>query len=132
MNYNIYLFLLHQLSFKKKAQCVVQGNVIFIEAKPKTKYWEISTKLVDGQLQKIPSFLKDSLTSRGILKWQERGAYLRLDPFSNHLHLIQDVRASNQYIPLKHLINDFVKVVMEWKNLIENSQIPEKEMLAAY
>jgi hypothetical protein len=129
MNYNIYLFLLHQLSFKKKAQCVVQGNVIFIEAKPKTKYWEISTKLVDGQLQKIPSFLKDSLTSRGILKWQERGAYLRLDPVSNHLYLIQDVKASNKYIPLKYLINDFAKVATEWKNLIENNMIPGEEVL---
>jgi hypothetical protein len=52
----------------------------------------------------------------------------RVKPFI----LIQEVRVSNKYIPLKYLINDFASLATEWKNLIENHHIPEKELLRAY
>ncbi|MBM3207888.1 MAG: hypothetical protein FJZ57_04710 [Chlamydiae bacterium] len=129
MDHKNYLYLLHQLSFRKKAQCVVQGSVIFVESTPQSQNWQVSSRILDGDIKKIPRFLKNSLTSKGILKWQERGAYLRLDPVSNHVYLIQDVKVSKKYVPFKYLINDFVQLATEWKNMIENITNSGEEFL---
>lgn len=119
MSYNTYLLVLSQLSSRKKAECVVQGSVIFVESKEVGKDWNLSTKIFDADTAKIPSFLQQSLTSRGLLRWQERGAFLKLDPETNSVYLVQQIQSSRKYVPFKYLMNDFAGVAREWKDILD-------------
>ena len=119
MSYNTYLLVLSQLSSRKKAECVVQGSVIFVESKQSDKDWNLSTKIFDADTAKIPSFLQQSLTSRGLLRWQERGAFLKLDPETNSVYLVQQIQSSRKYVPFKYLMNDFAGVAREWKDILD-------------
>jgi hypothetical protein len=125
MSYNAYLMVLSQLSTRKKAQCVIQGSVIFVESKPSNNDWSISTKIFDSEHGKLPSTLKKSLTSSGLLRWQERGAYLKLDAETNHVYLIQEIQASKKYIPFRHIMSDFTDVATEWKQILDDFSLAD-------
>lgn len=119
MSYNTYLLVLSQLSTRKKAECVVQDTVIFIGSNSKDDGWNLSTKIFDADQSTMPSFLKESLSSKGLLRWQERGAYLKLDLQTNNVYLIQEIQSvSKKYIPFRSLIRDFAEVANEWKDLL--------------
>jgi len=118
MSYNTYLLVLSQLTSRKKAECVVQGSVIFVESKQSGKDWNLSTKIFDADTAKIPSFLQQSLNSRGLLRWQERGAYLKLDLETNSVYLVQEILSSKKYVPFKYLMNDFAGVAKQWKDIL--------------
>jgi hypothetical protein len=129
MSYNTYLLVLSQLSTRKKAQCVVQDSVIFIESNPQDSRWNLATKLLDSDQANIPSYLKESLSKKGLLRWQERGAYLKLDPESNHVYLIQEINSSKKYIPFRSVMNDFAGLAKEWKEILSEGTIREDSFL---
>lgn len=120
MSYKSYLLVLSQLSSRKKAECVIQGSVIFVELADKKQKWHLSTKLLDASEEPIPSFLKRSISRQGILRWQERGAFLRLDPETSNVYLIQEIESLNKYVPFKHVMSDFANVATEWKDVLQN------------
>jgi len=119
MSYDAFLMTLSQLAGKNKARVVVQGSVIFIETQPNRKKWKMSTKIFnkDGPL---PGGMKECVSSSGMLKWQERGAYLKLDPCTNSLYLIHEIESATKYVPFKYLVNDFAQVANEWKEILDD------------
>lgn len=129
MSYNTYLLVLSQLTSRKKAECVVQGSVIFVESKQSGKDWNLSTKIFDADTAKIPSFLEQSLNSRGLLRWQERGAYLKLDPETNSVYLVQEILSSKKYVPFKYLMNDFAGVAKQWKDILDGVPSSDDSLL---
>lgn len=123
MEYNSFLLFLSQIAGQKKAKVVVQGSVIFVETNAKNNQWSLSTKILHSESRKSKNSINNSLTS-GFLKWQERGAYLRLDKETQALYLIQEVTSSKKYLPFKYLIQDFAAVASEWKEIFEVSEDP--------
>lgn len=118
MSYDAYLMTLSQLSGKSKARVVVQGSVIFIETQPNRKKWKMSTKIFEEG--SFPKAMKECISSSGMLKWQERGAYLKLDPCTNSLYLINEIESATKYVPFKYLVNDFAEVANEWKEILDD------------
>lgn len=123
MSYNAFLLVMCQLSSRKKAECIVQDSAIFVEAKSEGQAWDLSTKIWDADEEKIPLFLEESLTLKGRLNWQEKGAYLKKDKETSHIYLIQEVKAHQKYVPFKHVMNDFVSVASEWKSILSNAPL---------
>ncbi|MCX6991372.1 MAG: hypothetical protein NTX49_10000 [Chlamydiae bacterium] len=118
MSYNAFLLVMCQLSTRKKAECTIQDNAIFVESKSEGQAWDLSTKIWDADEAKVPSFLEESLSLKGRFNWQEKGAYLKRDKETSHIYLIQEIKASPKYVPFKHLMNDFAQVALEWKNML--------------
>lgn len=119
MCYDAFLAVISQLSGQKKARVVIQGSVIFIETTSKKKNWSLSTRVfsADGYL---PRNVKDCLSASGLMRWQERGAYLHLDPIEKAVYLVHEVHSSPKYVPFKYMMNDFVSVANEWREILED------------
>ncbi len=119
MSYDAFLAILTQLAGKKKARVVVQGSVLFIETKSKRDQWTISTKVFDGEGY-IPKSVRDCVSSSGVLRWQERGAYLQLDSFTNSVYLVHEIENSKKYVPFRYFVHDFVEVANEWREILDD------------
>lgn len=128
MEYNAFLLFLNQITSQRKAKVVVQGSVIFIETTSQTGHWCLSTKILGSQVKKLQGSL-GSYLSRSSLKWQSKGAYLKVDPDTNAVYLIQEILSSKKYLPFKYLIQDFASVAIEWKEILEECSEEENLML---
>jgi hypothetical protein len=118
--YDAFLTILTQLAGKKRARVVVQGSVIFIEsAGGKKDRWAVSTRVFSGEGY-LPRSVKECVSSSGLLKWQERGAYLHLDPAEQAIYLVHEIDSSPKYVPFKYMMNDFVTVANEWREILED------------
>ncbi len=118
MEYNAFLVFLNQIANQKKAKVVVQGSVIFIETSSHKGQWNLSTKILGTELKRIQKSLGLPM-SKGSLKWQGKGAYLKADPETDSLYLMQEIISSSKYIPFRHVIQDFASVASEWKEILE-------------
>ncbi|MBS3905203.1 MAG: hypothetical protein KGZ39_07750 [Simkania sp.] len=119
MLYDTFLAVMNQLAGQRKARCVVQGSVIFIESKPVGKQWSLATCVFDGG-EYLPRSVKECVSSAGVLRWQERGANLRLDPASNSIYLVQEIQSSSKYVPFRYLMSDFAEVANEWRDILDD------------
>ena len=121
MEYNAFLLFLNQISSQRKAKVVIQGSVIFIEKSCHTGHWSISTKILANS--SLGSYL-----SRGSFRWQENGAYLKIDRETQSVYLVQEIISSKKYIPFKHVMQDFASVAEEWKEILEGCSAQENLM----
>jgi hypothetical protein len=119
MSYDTFLVVLSQLAGKKQARVVVQGSVIFVETDDKKAKWNLKTKVFDGD-GFLPHGVRDCVSSTGMLRWQERGAYLKLDNETQNVYLIHEIESSKKYVPFKYQVNDFVEVANEWKEILDD------------
>jgi hypothetical protein len=119
MSYDAFLLFLNQITGQKKAKVVVQGSVIFIESARKVENWNLSTKIFGTGDKKFPCSLLQCLSASRLLRWQERGAYLKLDTDTNSIFLVQEIVSSKKYLPFKYLIQDFASVANEWREILE-------------
>ena len=103
------------------------NSVIFIEKSCHTGHWSISTKILGTQLKHLSSSL-GSYLSRGSFRWQENGAYLKMDRETQSVYLVQEVISSKKYIPFKHVIQDFASVAEEWKEILDGCSGQENLM----
>ncbi|MES2345841.1 MAG: hypothetical protein V4494_07900 [Chlamydiota bacterium] len=117
--YDSFLAVITQLAGQKKARVVVQGSVIFIETNPKKDCWSVSTRIFSGN-GFIPPNVRECISSNGLMKWQERGAYLHMDPLDQSIYLVHEIHSAPKYVPFKYLMNDFVAVANEWREILED------------
>lgn len=115
MSHDIFLSVLSQIYNNKKANIVVQGSVIFIETSKNKNSLEIKTKISENT-----GNTSSYIPSNGILRIQDRGTYLKLDNETNDIYLVGEIKSSNQYIPFKYQVKDFVDVANEWKEILED------------
>jgi hypothetical protein len=127
LSYNAFLLVMCQLSSRKKAECTIEDTAIFVEAKSEGLAWDLSTKIWDADAGKIPSFLQESLSVKGCLNWQEKGAYLKKDKETSHVYLIQEIKAHPKYVPFKHVMNDFASVASEWKSILSDNPMRRRQ-----
>ena len=114
-----------QLSSNRKAKIVVQGNIIFIKPSKKKNQWTLYTKVYSGD-GFCPKSVRSCVSSSGILRWQNNGAYLKFDPMTHSVFLIEEVEMEKgKYIPFKYHISDFLIVAAEWKEILH--EFAEKE-----
>lgn len=108
-----------QLSGKRKARVVIQDEFIFFEPSPKENHFTIYTKVYSGEGY-LPQAIRSCVSSSGVLRWQESGAYLKLDPLTHSVYLFQEVQMEmGKYIPFKHFLGDFCKVSAEWRDIFK-------------
>ncbi len=117
MSYDLFLAFLSQMYNSKKARLVIQGSVIFIETSKKADSLQMKTKVFSGDDLNNTS---SCIPSNGVLHVQDRSAYLKLDPTTKDVYLINEVKFSNKYLPFRYQINDFVDVANEWKEILED------------
>jgi hypothetical protein len=100
MSYDALIAVMNPLALKKKARCVVQGSVIFIESKPK-------------QLNKC-------VASSGVLRWQVKGAKSLPDPASHSIGPTQEVGVDPKYIPFRYMTQDVADVAGDWREILDD------------
>ncbi len=119
MSYDAFLAVTTQLAGQRKARCVVQGSVIFIESKPTEKKWALATRVFSGD-GFLPQSVKECISSSGTLRWQQRGANLQVDPASSSVYLVQEIDQAGKYVPFRYLMRDFAEVANEWREILED------------
>jgi hypothetical protein len=118
MSYDAFLTVINQLAGKKRARCVIQGSVIFVESQPKSKRWMLTTEVFNARSY-LPRSVRDCLSSLDSLKWQSRGANLLFDSSSGTIQLVQDILETGKYIPFRFMMSDFAEVASEWREILE-------------
>jgi hypothetical protein len=125
MSYDAFLIVMSQLAGNRKARVVDRGNVIFFEMSKKKDHWILYTQVYFGDGY-LPSSVRSCVSSCGMLRWQQDGAYLKLDPLSHAIYLFQEIQMEKgKYIPFKHYLNDFSTEAREWKETLQ--EFAEKE-----
>lgn len=118
MSYDAFLVVMSQLAGNRKARVVIQENIIFFE-KSKKNHWTFYTKVYSGDGY-LPSSVRSCVSSGGMLRWQHRGAYLKLAPDSHSVYLFEEIEMEEgKYIPFKHHLSDFSTVATEWKEILQ-------------
>lgn len=119
MSYEAFLLVMSQLAGNKKARVVVRENVIFFEKSDKEHQLILYTKVYFGE-DDLPHSVRSCLSSNGVLRWQHNGAYLKLDPPSNSVYLLEEVQMEDgKYIPFRHHLNNFSAIADEWKEILQ-------------
>jgi hypothetical protein len=119
MSYDAFLQVMSQLSGQKRARCVLDDQIIFIDRLSQKNRWSISTKVFDGDGY-LPPSVRDCVSSSGVLRWQEKGASLRLDSFSKNVFLVHEIDATSRYIPFRYHLRDFAELAREWRTLFDD------------
>ena len=118
MSYDAFLLVMSQLAGKRKARVVIDGEVIFFESSEKRNHLTLYTKVFSGDGY-LPNNVRSCVSSSGLLRWQQSGAYLKLDPFTHSVYLFQDIQMEEgKYIPFKHHLSDFSMVATEWREIL--------------
>lgn len=120
MSYHAFLIVMTQLASKRKTRVVVEGEVIFFETSSKEDHYTLYTKVFFGDGY-LPKNVRSCVSSSGVLRWQQNGAYLKLDPLTHSVYLFQNVEMqSGKYIPFKHHLSDFAIVAAEWREILRD------------
>jgi hypothetical protein len=119
MSYESFLMVTSQLAGSRKARAVIDGEVVFFDASEKKNRWTLYTKVFCGDGY-LPKDVRACVSSSGVLRWQQMGAYLKLDPLTHSVYLFQDVEMEEgKYIPFKHNVDHFCMVANEWRDILK-------------
>ena len=119
MSYKAFLIVMSQLAGNRKARVIVQGNTIFFE-KIKKNHWIVYTPVYSGD-DYLPPSVRSCVPSHGTLRWQNKGAYLKLDPLSHSVYLFEEIELEEgKYIPFKHHLSNFSSIAAEWKEILQD------------
>jgi hypothetical protein len=120
MLHDAFLIVMSQLAGSKKARVVIQGMTIFFETSERTNHLTLYTKVYSGD-GALPPNVRACVSSSGMLRWQARGAYLKLDAPTYSVYLIQEIdMETDKYIPFKHYVSDFSIVAAEWRDILQD------------
>lgn len=120
MSYDAFLLVMSQLAGKRKARVVIDSEVIFFEASQKKSHYTLYTKVYSGDGY-LPKNVRSCVSSSGLLRWQQSGAYLKLDPFTHSVYLFQEIEMEGgKYIPFRHHLSDFSMVAAEWREILQD------------
>lgn len=107
MDHKTFLNFLSQLLDSGRSEIEVEEGLI-VSIDNVSDVWKISTQFIYRDSSELPP----------VLKWQEKGAYLRLDKKSCLASLMQTVTPVGRYSCFKALIQDFVALALEWKKIL--------------
>jgi hypothetical protein len=107
-----YLFFYHQLMEKNRASVFLQENAIFAEMEKGAL--DVSIKI--AALEEVSPDFRSLF--QGSFRWQDKGAYLWVDPKNSLVYLKQKVVFLQRYLPFKYLMQDFISIATEWRELL--------------
>ena len=117
MLYKAFLILMSQLVGRRKAHVIIDEESIFFELGNKENHFTFYTKVYSGDGY-LPQAIRSCVSSSGVLRWQESGAYLKLDPLTHSVYLFQEAQMEmGKYLPFKHFLSDFCTVSQEWREM---------------
>lgn len=120
MSYNAFLLVMSQLASNRKAHVVVQDEVIFFETSKRANYLILSSHVYSGD-DYLPQTVRSCISSRGVLRWQDNGAYLKFDSPSSSIFLFQEIQMEEgKYIPFRRHLNDFSIVADQWRKILQD------------
>jgi len=117
MSYSLFLQVMSHLSGEKRGRFNIEGQTFFIERQqkyPKKEIWVLSTKVFNGEGY-LPPTIRDCISSSGVLRWQTRGASLKLEPLSKSVFLMHEIEPAKHFIPFRSLMRDFIDLAQEWR-----------------
>lgn len=118
MAYDVFLLVMSQLAGRRKARVVIQGEVVFFEVSDKKNRLIFSTKIFSGDGD-LPPSVRSCVFSNGVLRWQQNGAFLKLDPNIHCVSLVQEVEMEkNKYLPFRRHLEDFCGIASEWREIL--------------
>ncbi len=130
MSYSSFLIVMSQLATKRKARVVMEGEVVFFELSEKKHHCTLYTKVFSGNGY-LPNSVRSCVSSSGLLRWQQSGAYLKLDPITSSVYLFQEVQMEEgKYIPFRRHLNDFSYVACQWREILFD--FAQKECVSCY
>ncbi len=107
-----------QLASKRKARVIIHGETVFFTATEKPNHFTLYTKVYSGEGY-LPKEIRSCVSSSGLLRWEQTGAYLKLDPLTYSVYLFQEAQMEEgKYIPFKNLLSDFSSVATEWREIL--------------
>ncbi len=115
MSYKEFLKFIAQFASHRKAEIEVNGNLIAIEMRGKKNCWRLSSPVFISE-----GYLPDCLSYSGVLRWQERGAFLEVNRETESVFLVQDITSFATYTHFKPLFTDFSQIVTEWKEILDD------------
>jgi hypothetical protein len=119
MSYQAFLLVMSQLAGQKKARVVVQDHVIFFETSAKKNYLKLYTEIFNGEGY-LPRSIRSCLSSYGTLRWQCDEAYIKLDPMTSSIYLIDEVELEHgKFLPFRDLLSEFSSAASEWKGILQ-------------
>jgi len=125
MAYDAFLLASSQLRERGKARLVIDGENLFIESAQIKNRWLLYTRVYFGEGY-LPNSIRSCVSSSGVLRWQQTGAYLKLDPLTYSVFLFQEVEMEEgKYIPFRHHLSDFTKVAAEWREILHDFEQAE-------
>jgi hypothetical protein len=120
MSYDLFLRVMSQIANKKVASLTVDDQEIIIEPYKKENHWLFRTTLYYAE-EEIPSCIRSCISSSGVLRWQEKGAYLQIEEESHSVLLIQKIiMEKGKFIPFQFHINDFAHIATEWRGILSD------------
>ena len=123
MSYKEFLKFIAQFAGHRKAEIEVEGNLITIEMRGQKNCWRLSSPVYISE-----GHLPDCLSYSGVLRWQERGAFLEVDRETESVNLVQDITSFATYLRFKPLFLDFSQLVTEWKDILDDYVHAEKSI----
>lgn len=118
MSYHAFLTVLTQLAGHRKARVVVDDQVIFFEPCKRKNHLTIYAKVYSGD-RYLPQTVRACVSSCGMLRWQQGGAYLKLDEETHSVSLIQEMKMEeNKYLPFREYLKDFSSIAAEWTEIL--------------
>lgn len=120
MLYKSFLLVMSQLASKRKARMLIHGETVFFTASEKPNHFTLYTKIYSGEGY-LPNEIRSCVSSSGLLRWEQSGAYLKLDPLTYSVYLFQEAQMEEgKYIPFKSLLSDFSSVAAEWREILRD------------
>ncbi len=120
MSYKAFLLVMSQLAGNRKARVVIDDEVIFFEASDRANHLILSSPVYSGDGY-LPQAVRSCVSSRGVLRWQDNGAYLKLDPSSSSILLVQEIQMEEgKYIPFRRHLSDFSIRAGQWREILQD------------
>jgi hypothetical protein len=123
--YSTFLLILSQLTGQKRARVVVQDKVVFVDVSTSKgkECWTLSTQVYQGEGE-IPSSVHSYVSGTDLLRWQQKGAHLKIEPRSNSVLLVEEIQMPGQkYIFFRAHFEKFLQSVAEWKEIFVESNV---------
>lgn len=115
MPYHLFLDILLQLSSKKKAVITLDNGTIHIHPLRGKSKWRIYMPLSQGDENALHTFMPQS----GILRLDQKGPHLELDPSTQTLQLIDEIQIQkDKYLSFKKQLDEFICISQEWQEVI--------------
>ncbi|MDX8430914.1 MAG: hypothetical protein SNF33_03810 [Candidatus Algichlamydia australiensis] len=123
MTYKDFLDIVCRLYENRIAKIFLEDQLI--EVRWAQKNLTLVTKIFTGKTV-VPSYISDSLSSRGKLNWEENKDEIYMDASTGDLFYKRTLSPSLMFTYLRTEMKDFLEQVHDWKNHFQSRSTKER------